>query len=155
MPQCVSAADALRPPLKLEGYTAGGARCGDLANSDDTSALVQIPIAGMTVAVIHPYQQTLDQADTPKGFKTNDNTFVQESSLFYGGQVYCNLGAFIQGTYERPGSSYFLDNTDSNTSFLFFPLLRSDVLLSVLSGGLFSCCRGAHRCLVWNAPEWK
>jgi hypothetical protein len=112
---CHSAFPQLTPfgrRFKLEGYTAGGTRCGDLANSDDTSALLQIPIAGMTVPSFTHLNKPLDQADTPKGFKTNDNTFVQESSLFYGGQVYCNLGAFIQGTYERPGSSYFLDNTD-------------------------------------------
>ena len=66
----------------------------------------------MTVPSFTHLNKPLDQADTPKGFKTNDNTFVQESSLFYGGQVYCNLGAFVQGTYERPGASYFLDNTD-------------------------------------------
>ena len=66
----------------------------------------------MTVPSFTHLNKGLDPADTPKGFKTNDNTFVQETSVFYGGQIYCNLGAFVQGTYERPGSSYFLDNTD-------------------------------------------
>jgi hypothetical protein len=112
---CHSAFPQLTPygrRFKLEGYTAGGTRCGDVAAADEPSLLLQIPIAGMTVPSFTHINKPLDKADTPKGFKTNDNTFVQESSLFYGGQVYCNLGAFIQGTYERPGSSYFLDNTD-------------------------------------------
>ena len=75
-------------------------------------AELQIPIAGMSVPSFTHLNKPIDPADTPKGFNSNDNTFVQETSVFYGGQIYCNFGAFIQGTYERPGSSYFLDNTD-------------------------------------------
>jgi len=98
--------------FKLLGYTAGGTRCANVASSDQALELLQIPIAGMTVPSFTHLNKPLDPADTPKGFKTNDNTFVQESSLFYGGQVYCNLGAFVQATYERPGASFFLDNAD-------------------------------------------
>jgi len=109
---CHSAFPQLTPfgrRFKLEGYTAGGTRCGPNAPGD---AEFQIPIAAMTVPSFTHLKKGIDPADTPKGFNTNDNTFVQETSLFYGGQIYCNLGAFVQGTYERPGSSYFLDNTD-------------------------------------------
>jgi len=114
--------------FKLNGYTLGGTRCGEklvpspmtvgtdnpAASRDNAAAelLKQIPISVMVVPSFTHLNKGLDPADTPKGFDTNDNTFVQETSLFYGGQVYCNLGAFVQGTYERPGSSYFLDNTD-------------------------------------------
>jgi len=94
--------------FKLEGYTAGGTRCGPSA----MEAELQIPIAGMSVPNFTHINKALDPADTPKGFNSNDNTFVEQTSVFYGGQIYCNFGAFIQGTYERPGSSYFLDNTD-------------------------------------------
>ncbi len=66
----------------------------------------------MSVPSFTHLNKPIDPADTPKGFNTNNNTFVQETSVFYGGQIYCNFGAFVQGTYERPGSSYFLDNTD-------------------------------------------
>jgi hypothetical protein len=109
---CHSAFPQLTPfgrRFKLEGYTAGGTRCGDVAAEDDE---VQIPIAGMVTPSFTHIQKGLDPADTPKGFKGNDNTFVPQTSVFYGGQIYCNFGAFVQGTYERPGSSYFLDNTD-------------------------------------------
>src|SRR5262249_27407307 len=34
------------------------------------------------------------------------------TSVFFGGQIYCNFGAFSQGTFERPSSVWFLDNTD-------------------------------------------
>jgi hypothetical protein len=116
--------------FKLGGYTLGGTRgCGggsgeaapmtvgsdnSAAASDDRAMelLKQIPIAGMTVPNFTHIKKGLPADDTPKGFDSNDNTYVQETSVFYGGQVVCNLGAFVQSTYERPGSEFFLDNTD-------------------------------------------
>lgn len=103
--------------FKLGGYTAGGTHgCGggSGAAGDDraTDLLKQIPIAGMAVPNFTHIKKGLPADDTPKGFNSNDNTYVQETSIFYGGQVVCNLGAFVQGTYERPGADFFLDNTD-------------------------------------------
>ena len=126
--------------FKLNGYTLGGTRCGgsqtaapspmrvSAANAAVAAAAaaadnkattgssdppeVQIPISGMVIPSFTHLNKALDRADTPKGFQTNDNTFVQEISVFYGGQIYCNFGAFVQGTYERPGAVFFLDNTD-------------------------------------------
>jgi hypothetical protein len=123
--------------FKLGGYTLGGTRCGGSQTSETNGAkaapspmrvgtensaaagdnraaelLKQIPIAAMVVPSFTHLNKGLDPADTPKGFDTNDNTFVQETSVFYGGQIYCDLGAFVQATYERPGSVFFLDNTD-------------------------------------------
>ena len=37
---------------------------------------------------------------------------MQQASLFYGGQIYGNLGAFVQGTYDKAAQHTFLDNTD-------------------------------------------
>jgi len=84
------------------------------AASDNRAAelLKQIPIAGMTVPSFTHLNKGLDPADTPNGFDTNDNTFVQETSVFYGGQIYCNFGAFVQATWEQPGDAFFLDNAD-------------------------------------------
>jgi hypothetical protein len=110
---CHSAFPQLTPygrRFKLEGYTAGGTRCGPSLTPEDTE--LQIPISGMSVPNFTHINKKLDPADTPEGFSTNDNTFVEATSVFYGGQIYCNFGAFVQGTYERPGSSLFLDNTD-------------------------------------------
>jgi len=109
---CHSAFPQLTPfgrRFKLGGYTAGGTRCGPSMPGD---AALQIPIAGMTIPSFTHIKKGLDPADTPKGFNTNDNTFVEQTSAFYGGQIYCNLGAMAQATYERPGSDFFLDNTD-------------------------------------------
>ena len=37
---------------------------------------------------------------------------MQQASLFYGGQIYGNLGAFVQGTYDKASQHTYLDNTD-------------------------------------------
>lgn len=36
----------------------------------------------------------------------------QQLSVFYGGRIFDNVGAFIQGTFDGPSNSLFLDNTD-------------------------------------------
>jgi hypothetical protein len=92
--------------FKLRGYTAGGTRCGDVDRFTEEGAAeeeMQIPIAGMTTPVFTHVQ---------KGLPDNNNSVVQQTSVFLGGQIYCNLGAFIQGTYDRPSQSVFLDNAD-------------------------------------------
>ena len=128
---CHSAFPQLTPygrRFKLEGYTAGGTRCGpseELAERE-----LQIPIAGMTIPNFTHINKKLDPADTPKGFNSNDNTFDEATSVFFGGQIYCNFGAFSQGTYERPGSSWFLDNTDIRYANK-FKLGETDVVYGV------------------------
>jgi hypothetical protein len=89
--------------FKLRGYTAGGTRCGNVAAED---AETQIPIAGQWTSGFTHLQKGL-----PVG-GDNDNLQVNQVSAFFGGQVYCNFGAFIQGTYDRPGANVSLDNTD-------------------------------------------
>ena len=114
--------------FKLEGYTAGGTRCGPSEELADRE--LQIPIAGMTIPNFTHINKKLDPADTPEGFSTNDNTFDEATSVFFGGQIYCNFGAFSQGTYERPGSSWFLDNTDIRYANK-FKLGETDVVYGV------------------------
>jgi hypothetical protein len=90
--------------FKLGGYTAGGTRCGDgSARSDET----QVPLAIMTEPVTNTnVKSKIAQPDN------NNFTTVQQTSLFVGGQIYCNLGAFAQMTYDRPGVTFSWDNTD-------------------------------------------
>jgi hypothetical protein len=106
--------------FKLNGYTTGG---GD-------SKLP--PVAGMIIPtftntmrgrddVNFNQRLVLDANGNPIGINpppyksylgSNDNFFLQQASAFYGGQIYGNLGAFIQTTWNGSTNSVFLDNTD-------------------------------------------
>ena len=45
-------------------------------------------------------------------WKANDNWSIDQTSLFYGGRIYGNLGMFAQATYADGGRSLAWDNTD-------------------------------------------
>ena len=85
--------------FKLGGYTLGG---GDWN--------------GPPFAVMLQPTFTCTQADQPGGaaphFGTNDNLAMQQVSLFTGGRITDNLGAFIQGTYNGVDRRFSWDNTD-------------------------------------------
>jgi hypothetical protein len=92
--------------FKLGGYTAGGGLPLQEAP----------PIAAM---LLPTFTKTKVQHDTPPanpdGYPiahVNDNFVLQQASLFYGGQIYGNLGAFVQGTYDKASQHTYLDNTD-------------------------------------------
>ena len=95
--------------FKLGGYTLGG---GDWKLP---------PVAAMVQSSFTDFARKLDAPagtyapPSPNGgFKNNDNLdLAQQASLFYGGTIYGNVGAFIQATYATDYSRVFgLDNTD-------------------------------------------
>jgi hypothetical protein len=77
------------------------------------------PLAGMAqISFSHT-----DKAQPPGSIDDNWATHItsgqndvlsipQQLSIFYGGRVLYNVGAFVQGTFDGPGNSFFLDNTD-------------------------------------------
>jgi len=92
--------------FKLRGYTAGGTRCGNVAAEDKVT---QIPIAGMTYPNFTHVQKGIPPGPGETG---NDDLTAGGVSAFFGGQIYCNFGALMQGTYDRPSESLFWDNSD-------------------------------------------
>ncbi len=92
--------------FKLGGYTMGGGM--PLAEAP--------PLAAMLIPTFTHTNVRQDSPPTnPNGYPiahTNDNGVLQQASIFYGGQVYGNLGAFVQGTYDKAAQHTFLDNTD-------------------------------------------
>ncbi|MDR3408100.1 MAG: cytochrome C [Methylovirgula sp.] len=88
--------------FKLSGYTAGGGLTNTQA--PPLALMIQGP-------QFEHFQKNLDAPPTPST-STNDNVVLSQLSLFYGGQIYDNLGAFIQGTYDGVGNSWSIDNTD-------------------------------------------
>jgi hypothetical protein len=87
--------------FKLGGYTMGGGM-----------TLEQAP--PLAVEVISTFTHTQVNQDMPpvSWSHTNNNVILQQLSLFYGGQIYGNLGAFIQGTYDGASQHIFLDSSD-------------------------------------------
>ena len=81
--------------FKLGGYTMGGGLTFEEAP----------PIAAMLAPT---FTHTARNQDTPPapGTSTNNNTVLQQASVFYGGTIYGNLGAFIQMTYDRATVTY-------------------------------------------------
>ena len=85
--------------FKLGGYTLGG---GD-SN-----------LPPLSMMVVPSFTHTQKAQDTPPadGFRTNNNFALQTVSLFFGGAIYGNLGAFVQTTYDGASKRFSWDNTD-------------------------------------------
>jgi hypothetical protein len=85
--------------FKLLGYT--------LKVGDDT----KVPLSAM---LIESFTQTQKNQVTPlaNGFGTNDNTELQQASLFFAGPLADHLGALAQATYSQNGGLLGWDNTD-------------------------------------------
>jgi hypothetical protein len=95
--------------FKLGGYTLGG---GDW-KLPPVAAAVQTTFTDFARKLDAP-AGTYAPPSPNGGFKNNDNLDpAQQASLFYGGTIYGNVGAFIQTTYATDyGRVFGLDNTD-------------------------------------------
>jgi len=85
--------------FKLGGYTLGG---GDWQGP---------PFAVMLQPTFTHTQDTQPGGAAP-GFGVNNNLVLQQASLFTGGKITDDLGAFIQGTYSGVDHRFAWDNTD-------------------------------------------
>jgi hypothetical protein len=85
--------------FKLNGYTFTG---GD---SDLP------PVAAMVVTSF-THTQAGQQGGAAPGYGANNNFALDAVSLFYGGRIAPNVGAFIQATYDGIGKRASWDNTD-------------------------------------------
>ncbi|HLG89321.1 MAG TPA: cytochrome C [Alphaproteobacteria bacterium] len=87
--------------FKLNGYTQVGA--DEISFPDHLAAMVE-----------GTYTHT--EAGQPGGaaphFGPNNNLVLQQTSLFYGGKLADNLGAFVQTTYDDVSKRFGWDNTD-------------------------------------------
>lgn len=87
--------------FKLGGYTMG-VGTGTNAKLPPLSAMIM----GSFV------NTNKNQTDVPSGFNKNNNFTFDQASLFYGGKIYGNAGALIQGTYNGIDDKLEMDNAD-------------------------------------------
>ena len=85
--------------FKLGGYTLGG---GDWKG----------PPFAVMLQPTFTNTQTAQPGGAAPGFGVNNKFVLQQASLFTGGKITDNLGAFIQGTWDGVGHSFAWDNTD-------------------------------------------
>lgn len=85
--------------FKLMGYT--------LKVGNDT----KVPLSAM---VVETYTHTSKAQTSPPAdnFNTNNNTELQQASIFVAGRITDNLGIFAQGTYSQNGGLLGWDNSD-------------------------------------------
>jgi len=85
--------------FKLGGYTETDGKDG------------KVPLSAMVVASFDHTKKA--QAEPPAdGKKTNDNTSLDEASLFLAGKLATDLGSFLQVTYDGIGKSTSIDQMD-------------------------------------------
>ena len=85
--------------FKLGGYTLGG---GDWAG----------PPFAVMLQPTFTHTEVGQEGGAAPHFGSNNNFAMQQASLFTGGRITDNLGAFIQGTYDGIARRFAWDNTD-------------------------------------------
>lgn len=70
----------------------------------------KVPLSAMAVA---NWTRTVkDLPEAPAHYGTNDNSALQEASLFLAGRITDNIGTFVQGTWSGVDRKTFLDQMD-------------------------------------------
>lgn len=86
--------------FKLGGYT----------DSDGKSG--KVPLSAMLVANFTRTAKDASGGDTIEHFRSNNNTAMQEASLFIAGRLTDNIGTFVQSTYSGVDRLSALDQLD-------------------------------------------
>jgi len=93
--------------FKLNGYVMrGGQRSGSWQDW-----LKDVQIAAMAQPSFTHTNKAQTENAAPH-YDENDNFAVTQVSLFYGGQLFWKIGAFVQGTYDGVAREWAWDNAD-------------------------------------------
>ncbi len=141
---CHTAIPELTPfgrQFKLNGYTQGGTRCGDISkvfgNSASNPEWSGANLSAWLLPSFNHFAKSLGPNDLPNpGYPSNDIAELTNASVFFNGQLYCNLGIFSQFSYGSTASGQgtpgiFLDNTELRYSDK-FKIAGNDVVWGVL-----------------------
>ncbi|WP_064030602.1 MULTISPECIES: hypothetical protein [Methylomonas] len=91
--------------FKLNGYVWGN-------NDSAISRFGGMAVGSLTNTKRNDSDIPADPVLARRDFNSNNNLALDQASLFYGGKVYGNMGAFVQFTYDGVASRFALDNTD-------------------------------------------
>jgi len=131
--------------FKLNGYTFTGGVPG-------TGEQSKLPPLSVMLATSFTHTRAAQQSDstpTPAHYAPNDNPSFDLVSLFYGGIIAPNLGAFIQGTYDGVGRSVSWDNVDIRYA-------RSYTMFGAEAVSGISINNNPTMSDVWNTtPAWR
>jgi hypothetical protein len=127
--------------FKLNGYISRGGGPEGASGTRDALIDPPLPIAFMWQSTFTHLNRGLDGAPgslygvpQPNGGVNNQNNFVdgaQQLSVYYGGQIYGNLGAFIQFSYSNDYvRSFGMDNSDVRYTGQ-FTFANTDVLWGI------------------------
>lgn len=83
--------------FKIGGYT-------------DSNGSDALPLSGMLLA--NRTHTARDASEAPDHFGTNDNSALQEASVFLAGRLAERIGAFVQSTYSGVDRAWALDQFD-------------------------------------------
>jgi hypothetical protein len=81
--------------FKLRAFTGGGNRC-DTAIQNSANDKLQLPFSSTVVATA----------------EDGDDVAVQEVSVYLAGQLYCNLGSFVEASWDKNTDRFSLSDTD-------------------------------------------
>jgi hypothetical protein len=144
--------------FKLNGYTSGGTRCGDVrkifGNWDlNSQEWTGANLAMWVLPTFTHFQSSLAPNYTIPGLPSNNIGDFSDATMFFAGQIYCNLGIFSQFSYSSTGNpdstpQIFWDNTELRYTQR-MTIAGADVLLGTLANNTPSMQD------VWNtAPAW-
>ena len=107
--------------FKLNGYTQGGTRCGDIrkifGNSVSDPEWSGANLSMWLLPTFNHLAKDFPGGSPAPGLPANNIVDFSDATVFYNGQVYCNLGIFSQFSYSSTGSpqgtgQIFWDNTE-------------------------------------------
>lgn len=124
--------------FKLEGY------------SDGKSPSWYVPVSGQAIASYTNTAKGQDGGAAPH-FSSNDNTTLQEASLFVAGRLADGLGTFIQGTYSGVDHITTWDQVDIRYART-LKVSDQDVLVGVTLNNNPTVQDSLNTLFVWNFP---
>jgi hypothetical protein len=94
--------------FKLHGYTLGNEQQGLTDYLKNLSAMT----FGGIVHTDGDQRKGIELTGNEARYNANDNVTVDQTSLFYGGRLFSNVGMLAQVTYSTPDEQVSWDNTD-------------------------------------------